>query len=121
MENQSLEKSNYKNYFDLISKSLHGTENQIELEVMGLDIGDQIEAQSIQLDGISYDQLADTLHINTKPLAHAIQNPSEVIVASEGANVSAICVKDSENHLHILKFNSPLSLTDNDFLETPKN
>ena len=110
MQNQSLEKANYKNYFDHVSKSLEFNVNKIELEIMGLDIGDQIEVDAIQLDGINYDQIADTLHISTKPLAHAIQSPSEIIIASEGNNISAICVKDGENHTHILKFNSPLVL-----------
>ena len=112
MQNQSLEKANYKNYFDQISKSLQTMPNKIELEIMGLDIGDQIEVESIQLDGINYDQTSDTLNINTKPLAHIISSPSEIIVATEGIHISAICVKDSANHTHILKFNSPLNLTE---------
>ncbi len=104
MHNQPLDKAQYQSYFQLMNKTLNN--EQVELEVMGLDIGDQIEADWIQLDGISYDPEKDTLNIDTKPLAHTIHAPSEIIVASEGTFVSAIRVKDSENHSHILKFHS---------------
>lgn len=110
MHNQPLDKAQYQSYFQLMTKALN--QEQVELEVMGLDIGDQMESDWIQLDGISYDPEKDTLNIDTKPLAHTIQSPSEIIVAAEGAFVSAIQVKDSENHSHILKFHSKVEVHD---------
>ncbi len=91
-----------KDYFDLISKSAHGQE--IELEIIGLDIGDQVEKDWVAFEGISYDPEAKTLHLYTDSLEHQIPNPSEIIAAEENSLVTSLFVKDSLGHFQIIKF-----------------
>jgi hypothetical protein len=50
---KKLENSEWRVYFDLISKALTG--KRAEIEVASLKLGDQIEAEWLPLFGISYD------------------------------------------------------------------
>lgn len=82
----------------------------VELEVAGLDIGDQIEKEWTLLEGLSYDPKEDGIHIYTSPLDHFIPAPTEIIASEDGPMVSSILVKDDDGHFQIIKFRLPLML-----------
>ena len=111
IENHQIEKDDFECYFEDISKFINN--QQIELGVFGLDIGDQIESEWAPLDGISYEPKTDTLFVHTKYVDHAIQGPVQVLVAETNARIHAISVKDSAGRSHILQFRSPLMLENN--------
>lgn len=108
MENLVINRSEYKNYFDYISKFIK--DQQIELEVMGLDIGNQIESDWIPLEGITFHEKEDSLVIYTALLDHTIKSPIEIIVAEQGTAVKVLFIKDKEGHSHILQFRPPVML-----------
>jgi hypothetical protein len=108
MEYRTIEPRERKFYFDFISKRIEG--NQVELEVAGLDIGDQIETEWTLVEGISYDPKLDTLHIHTQPNEYMVVKPQEVIAVEEGILVRSVCVRDRDGHLRIIHFREPLKL-----------
>jgi hypothetical protein len=97
-----------QNYFNFISKTLSG--QQIELEVVGIDIGDQIEKDWAAVEGLSYDSAQNTLHIHTQPFSHHVTRLEEVIAVEDGIRVRSICIKDEEGNLRIMHFREPLRL-----------
>lgn len=110
MTNRMIEKNDWKYYFNLISRSL---ENQkVELEVSGLDIGDQIEAAWVPFDGISYDSKADCIFVHTPLLDHTIVHPTELLIAEVGDAIVAINIKDAANNTQMVHFHRPITLED---------
>ncbi len=95
-------------YFDFVSKSISG--QQIELEVVGLDIGDQIEKDWAAVEGLSYDSDQNILHIHTQPLSHHVTQLTEVIAVEDGIRVRSICIKDADGNLRIMHFREPLRI-----------
>ena len=56
-----LEKSQWRGYFDRVSKAL--VSKRAEIEVASLKLGDRIEAEWVSLLGISYDPKNDVIDI----------------------------------------------------------
>ena len=107
MNNRMIEKSEWKYYFNLISRSL---ENQtIELEVAGLDMGDQIEAEWGQFDGISYDANADCIFVHTPLLDHSIRHPQQLMLVEDGDAIVSLNIQDGENS-QMIHFHRPIIL-----------
>ena len=107
MVTSTIEKQDWGRFFDLVSKSIEG--QQIEIEVAGLEIGDQIEADWVPFDGISYDAKTDYIFVHTPLLDHAILHPSTVFMAAENHTVHAINITDDQT-IQILQFRPPLEL-----------
>ena len=53
MTARKLDKSQWRTFFDRLSKTLEG--KQAEIEVASLSLGDQVEAEWLPLHGITYD------------------------------------------------------------------
>jgi hypothetical protein len=111
IEQHEIDKDDFESYFEDISKFIKN--QQIELGVFGLEIGDQIESEWAQLDGISYEPKTDTLFVHTKYVDHAITGPQQVLVAESREKIHAISVKDADRRSHVLQFRSPLLLENN--------
>lgn len=107
MITQSIPKNEWSKFFNLVSKSIEGQE--IQIEVAGLEIGDQIEAEWVPFDGISYDPKTDYIFIHTPLLDHTIVHPSTVLVAREENAIITINIPDDET-IQILQFNPPIQL-----------
>lgn len=108
MKNHVINKVEYKKYFDDISKLIKG--QQVELEVTGLDIGNQIESEWVAFEGFSYDPKQEILVVHTPTLDHAIHHPIKIIAAEENSTLSSISISDTEDHTHIVQFRKPLML-----------
>ena len=108
MKNHLINKTEYKKYFDDISKLIKG--QQVELEVTGLDIGNQLETDWVALEGFSYDPRAEVLVVHTPLLDHGIYHPIEIISAEDGLSITSLSIKDTEEHTHIVQFRRPLML-----------
>lgn len=108
MYNHTIDKAEYKKYFDNISRLIKG--QQVELEVTGLDIGNQIETEWVTLEGFSYDPKDEILVVHTPTLDHAVHHPVQIIAAEEGPELNSLFIKDTEEHTHIVQFRRPLQL-----------
>jgi hypothetical protein len=95
-------------YFDAMSKAMDGT--QAEIEVASLGLGDQIEAEWVGLDGITYDPKDDLLEIILGDLDHLIHKPREIWVDEAGFSLQSLEAIDSEGVRHIVKLRAPLML-----------
>jgi hypothetical protein len=103
-----LEKSQWRTYFDRMSKALVG--KRAEIEVASLTLGDQIEAEWLPLLGISYDPKDDVIDVALEGVDHLIHKPREVYVEQDGLELSSIEVIDAEGTRQIVLLRDPLML-----------
>lgn len=110
MATVKLDKAAWQRTFDQMSKSeLVG--KQVEIEVTGLNIGDQIEQEWIQLLGITYDPKSDLIEILVEGLDHLIRKPREVWVDHGPAGLVSMEVIDADDVRQIIRLRDPLMLS----------
>ena len=107
MSTQRIEKDRLKDYFDHFSMIMPA--ELIEIEVAGLDLGDQVEADWVPLSGISYDPKNDVVvvDLNDGQVQHSIRAPVEVEVEEEDEGIRSIGIRCGEGHLHVLRLKEP--------------
>ena len=102
----------WSDFFDRMTRVMRGS--LVEVEVAGLELGDQIEAEWLPLNGISYEPKDDVLYVYTEPsgggIDHAIAHPREVFVNLADAGVNEVVVIDSDGNKQFLHLRSPLEL-----------
>ena len=105
---RKLEKSQWRAYFDQMSKALIG--KRAEIEVASLKLGDQIAAEWLPLRGISYDPKNDVIAIDLEGVEHLIHKPGEVWVEERGLELSSLEVVDADGVRQIVVLRDPLML-----------
>jgi hypothetical protein len=105
---RTLEKTQWHSYFDRMSKALVG--KRAEIEVASLALGDQIEAASVAILGITYDPKDDVLDITLDGLDHRIPKPRQVHVDEGADGLTSFEVVDYEGAHHIVQLREPLML-----------
>ena len=105
---RKLSKTQWKGYFDRLSKASLG--KRAEIEIAGLGIGDQIEADWLVLFGVTYDAKDDAIEIALDGVDHLINNPREVYVEEAPAGVAAIEIVDGGDLRQIVRLRDPLML-----------
>lgn len=108
MATRQIEKEHWTHYFNNLSNVL-GTE-LAEIEVAGLDLGDQVEAEWLQLNGVSYDPRDDVLSLQLEGIEHLVRGPREVYVEEDDNGLHSLEVVDGEGHRHIVKLRAALAL-----------
>ncbi len=103
-----LEKNEWEAYFDRVSGRL-GAE-LVEIEVAGLDLGDQIETEWVPLIGFTYDPKDDVFEVAVSGVDHVIRNPAEVVVEESVEGLHWVEITDGEGHRHIVRLRAPLAL-----------
>jgi hypothetical protein len=83
---------------------------QVEIEVIGLSMGAQIEQEWIQLLGITYDPKDDLIEILVEGLDHLIPKPREVWVDHDAIGLASIEVVDADDVRQIIRLREPLML-----------
>jgi hypothetical protein len=78
MTARKLEKTEWRRFFDWVSKGLVG--KRAEIEIASLALGDQIEAEWLPLLGITFDPKNDILEIALDGLDHLISRPREIYI-----------------------------------------
>jgi hypothetical protein len=105
-------RENWEAYFDTVTKVLEGRE--VEIEVAGLEFGDQIQAEWLPLNGLSYDRKADAFYVYVesidRDLGHAIVHPREIFVRQGAGGLEQVVVSDSDGDKHIIRLRQPLEL-----------
>ena len=95
-------------YFDSMSETMAGT--QAELEVASLGLGDQLEAEWVKFEGITYEPNDDVLEFVLEDLDHMIGKPREIWVDETPHSLLSLEVVDAEGLRHILLLRTPMML-----------
>lgn len=104
-----LKKEDFKHYLDNVNGVL--PTQDIEIEVAGLAIGDELSTEWTNLNSINYDPKSDEIIVDVSDdYQHTIRNPVELVIAEGDQGVRSFTVKCAHGHLHILKFRKALSL-----------
>ncbi len=107
MITRKLEPSQWQPYFDRASRRLAG--GRAEIEIIGEDIGDQLQAD-ITLLGLSYDPHDRALTIAGEALDHRISDPQEIYVEEDAGQLQSFEVLDQEGHKQLIKLQPTLDL-----------
>jgi hypothetical protein len=105
---QTVPQSEWRTFFDRMSKALLG--KWAEIEVASLDLGDQIVAEWVPLLGITYDSKDDLLDVALDRASHLIRHPREIIVEETPTGLSMVAVIDVDGARQIVKLKEPLML-----------
>ena len=103
-----LAKSEWQDYFDSVSKVLGA--KLVEIEVTGLELGDQVEVDWLPLIGLSYDPREDVLAVIVEGIEHNIRHPKQIHVEQDIESLYSIEVVDTAEEHHILLLKDPLKL-----------
>ena len=106
MASRALPKSEWKAYFDHLSKNLIG--ERAEVEIAGLASGGHIEARWVPLIGITYESKGDVLEIALERLDHPIRRPRNIVVTDSPEGLESMEVVDSEGRKQVVKLMKPL-------------
>jgi hypothetical protein len=101
-------KSEWRAFFDRVSKGMVG--KRAEIEVASLDLGDQIAAEWIPLLGITYDTRDDALDVVLDRSNHVIQHPREIFVEEGTEGVASVAVTDGNGAHQLIRLKRPLAL-----------
>lgn len=111
---RSLPEERWQDFFDDITNALQG--RQVEIEVVGLDLGDQIQAEWLSLNGLTYDPNDDTFYVYVEDtdmmFDHGISHPKEILVhlGATGGLLDQVIVVDAEGRRHLVRLREPLEL-----------
>jgi hypothetical protein len=105
---RKLEKSQWRAFFDGISKLLEG--KQAEIEVASLALGDQLEAEWLRLLGLVYDPKDDLFEVMLDGVDHMVPQPREIYVDDGVAGLMSIEIVDADGAKQIIKLRDPLML-----------
>ena len=108
MPNVTIQRDQWRTFFDGMSKALLG--KWAEVEVASLDLGDQIVVNSIPLLGITYDSRDDLLDVALDRLNHTIRHPREIVVDETATGVASVAVIDGDGVRQVIRLKEPLKL-----------
>jgi len=108
VETREISKSDWQAFFDRVSAVLRG--KVIEIEVDSLDLGAQVEATKLSLNGLTYDPRDDAFTIVTEAIEHVIHSPQSIFVADGEAGMQSIEILSTDGSKQIVRFSEPLVL-----------
>ncbi|MGB9766494.1 MAG: DUF5335 family protein [Sulfurihydrogenibium sp.] len=103
-----LPKDQWEHFFDKLSKNLGSKE--AEIEIVGEDIGDQVETKKQPLIGLSYDPKDDEFIVTLEHHEHIVPKPKEIAVDEDVTGIKAVEVVEQNGTKHIIKMVEPLAL-----------
>jgi len=108
MTARKLDKSQWRTFFDRLSKTLEG--KQAEIEVASLSLSDQVEAEWLPLHGITYDPNDDLVEVALERLDHMIRKPREIYLEDWIRGLTIIEIVDADGTKQVVKLREPLML-----------
>jgi hypothetical protein len=105
---RTVPQSEWRSFFDRMSKALPG--KLAEIEVASLDLGDQIIAEWVPLIGVTYDSKDDLVDVALDRLDHLIRHPKDITASETEDGLASIAIVDAENARQEVKFRLPLML-----------
>jgi hypothetical protein len=107
-ETTELARESWNRYFDDLSRELGAYDATVEVD--GLDVGAQIEAEDLVLAGISYDYKDDIVVIGLAPVGsteaveHFVSSPQRIFVESTDSILpSVIDIEDADGQKTIVR------------------
>ena len=93
MINRKINKTEWKQFFDFLSKQVEGT--RAEIEIASLKLGDQIEAEWLPVIGLVYDHKDNSVEIALEAskrdvVDHIIREPREIYFAEVRAPIHGL-------------------------------
>ncbi|WP_457601437.1 DUF5335 family protein [Hydrogenivirga sp.] len=103
MATRKLEKGQWEEFFNRVTKNLQGVEGQIE--VIDQELGDQVETEWSFVTGISYDPKDNVFEVQFSEGKHdhLIQNPVEIYVDEEGGMLKSVEVVQEDGTRYLLR------------------
>ncbi len=108
MQTREIVKTDWQAFFDRVSQALRG--KVIEIEVDSLDLGAQIEATSLSLNGLTYDPRDDAFIVATDVIEHVIRAPQGIFIADGEAGMQSLEILAADGSKQIVRFSEPLAL-----------
>lgn len=108
MSTKTLERAQWKSYFNETAKGLETM--QVEIEITGPHVGDQIEAEWVPLNGLSYDDRSNYFDVATSRLNHRIPDVKEISIEQDFTGLKSMEIIDGDGNHQILRFKPPLAL-----------
>ena len=108
MTARKLDQSQWRTFFDHLSKTLEG--KQAEIEVASLSLGDQVEAEWLPLHSITYDPNDDLVEVALERLDHMIRKPREIYLEDWIRGLTTIEIVDADGTKQVVKLREPLML-----------
>jgi hypothetical protein len=105
---RSIPKSEWRSFFDRLSRALLG--KWAEIEVATIDLGDTILAKWIPMLGIIYDSKNDLLDIGLDRANHLIRHPKEIVVEEDATGLKSVAVLDGDGGRQTVNLKLPLML-----------
>jgi uncharacterized protein DUF5335 len=105
---RNIPKSEWREFFDRISRALAG--RWAEIEVSSLDLGDQVLAEWVPLVGVTYDSQDDLLDVALSSIDHLIRHPRDIVVDETPRGVTSIAVVDADGARQVITLKEPLTL-----------
>ena len=105
---RTVPKSEWRRFFDRMSKALPG--KLAEIEVASLDLGDQIVAEWVPLLGVTYDSQDDLVDVALDRFDHLIRHPKAIMADEADEGVTSVAIVDADGTRQVVKFRSPLLL-----------
>ncbi|HEU5054889.1 MAG TPA: DUF5335 family protein [Kofleriaceae bacterium] len=112
LDYSELPRTEWPGFFERMSDAL--PRREVDVEVIGADIGDPLALTRKRLVGISYAAEEDTLQVEVAQgmvqVGHAVRHPHEIHLQLEGAGLAALAVITQDGRTEFLRFQSPLAL-----------
>jgi len=108
MQTREIEKINWQSFFDQVSRALQG--KLIKIEVDSLELGAQIEADKLSLNGLTYDRKDDAFIITTDEIEHVIRSPQQIFVTDGAEGMNSLKISSADGTEQIISFVEPLAL-----------
>jgi hypothetical protein len=98
---RELSPEEWKSYFDRLSHQAEGT--VIRMEVLGDELGDQIEMDWLQLDGITYDPKGGILDVIAEGVDARVARPKSILIDEREGRLVAMQIVDADDDLHVVR------------------
>lgn len=108
MTTRTLNTSQWKPYFDRVSKNLPAT--AVDLHVESADLGDQVLFENGRLVGFDYDPNDRAIEVVTPEGSHRVTAPKSVSVEESAEGLHAVEIVDDEGRQHIVRLHRALAL-----------
>jgi hypothetical protein len=108
MKTREIQQPDWAEFFDRVSASLQG--KNIDIEIDSPDIGAQVEARKLSLNGLSYDRRSDIVAIDTEVIEHLVHAPLQIYISGDEDAVDSLEITVDGGGKHIICFSEPLTL-----------
>jgi hypothetical protein len=96
-----LKKAEWRSYLDRIARALIG--RRAAIEIRSPQFSNDIQAEWLPLQGISYDPRKDILEIAVSGLKHMIRKPQHLVVEEDGGELATLEIIDQDGLSQIVR------------------